>query len=1562
MKASMFHRVLTALLAVVMVIGLLVPAIAADEPSVSDYSSFLSNLKVLEQYATAYAAGNSGKDAKKLVLNYIRTGVAKYTTSSWQTMAGAEDTGFVEYVAQQDTLNGTAVAGLRNLTTFTTPNGQTVEFDHMFGAMDMAYHNANNTDLGSWAGDLSDLLYYSKKGGAGENAGVDAMIADVRENYLGVDEDGVSGFGMLDIYGDLDAYYLVRSIKEGWVLSTAMEGYFTASLTDNDRAAFFLNHRFKGVLTREDVRKSVYDTYCANLGVQMLDAENGITKDDDELKMACCYAFADYLFELADGRLDGPSGDEGGDEDDDEGGGEVLPDNKYYSVFSSTNSTIAPGITQSVKYAYTADNKQMAYYVSTVDINRKDVSIHANYNANDPTKGWAMSRVMDQMLAAQNRHTDPAKPDLYVENYSAVLGVNADFFNMSTGKPSGALVMEGVTYNGVGSENFFAILDDGSAVIGAPSDWSKYAGRVQEAVGGSSFIVRNGENVAGKSATYYNNRASRTSVGITAEGKVVLMVLDGRQEPFSCGGALEEIAQIMIDAGCVTAINLDGGGSSTFVSKAEGADELSVVNRPSDGYQRSVSSSLVVVSTAVVSNEFSYATISSDYDYLTNYTSLPLTATGVSISGHSAQIPAGAYWTVSDESIGMMDGNVFTAMGMGDVEVRLMVNGVVVGSKTIHVVEPDEVHFVNASTNVIYGVPVEIPFVATYMGNPVAFNDMEYIVICDPENAGVFEGMTFTANEASKLRSADIAVLFFLSEGEIVDIGKVTMYSADEAIFDFDDITGGDRKLAWDREISNTTTEDGVHFQAIDPDGTMDITYTFGLDMEAIEVPPQLADLTYMLPGSDVEGASAWSFLLQLAQRVSDLTYVKVIAQFDKNLDVDISGMTMSNEYFKLTSTELDEETNTLTIIANWIRQSQAIQPNTANPICILSGIEATPKDAAAWENDKLSIINKGEVSYDIYLRASQLYSFSSNPDNQKLFNLYPFSNPDYMYNGAPEKGGHFASTYATFSDSFELNKTNRQGWYSNGNNLFYYVDNVAVSGIQALPGYEDPDNIYYYSFEDDGTCNGTITGMFELDGELFYAIAGKLRTGWQTVTEGSDLKYYYFDPATGHAADGVQTIDGYTYTFTDCVLTRGQLVKNSVGTRYMWAGQWVTQAWLEIDGNISYAEQNAYFRTGLEYKRDPETAVVHLYVFDEDGVWQKDHTGLYDVDGKTYLVENGYVVEYPGLVKMGDDYYYFNSSHYMVKGRTYWISKSNGYLPCQNYAFDADGKLILDAPVPPTTQPPTTEPKPSEPAQPGVLDGIVKVDANTWYYYKNGVKTYAGLIEIDGAYYYVNSSCKVMHGCTYWISKTNGLMDEKSYTFDADGKMVMPSQPGTTQPPVTQPSQPGTTQPLLDGIVKVDANTWYYYKNGVKTYAGLIMIDGDYYYVSSSFKVIHGCTYWISKTNGLLSEARYTFDADGKIVLAKPEPSTQPSTQPTEPPVTQPPLNGIVKETEDVWYYYENGVKTYRGLFELDGSYYYAKTSGEVVHGCTYWISKTNGLLPQQNYVFDAEGRLVLS
>ena len=69
---------------------------------------------------------------------------------------------------------------------------------------------------------------------------------------------------------------------------------------------------------------------------------------------------------------------------------------------------------------------------------------------------------------------------------------------------------------------------------------------------------------------------------------------------------------------------------------------------------------------------------------------------------------------------------------------------------------------------------------------------------------------------------------------------------------------------------------------------------------------------------------------------------------------------------------------------------------------------------------------------------------------------------------------------------------------------------------------------------------------------------------------------------------------------------------------------------------------------------------------------------------------------------------------------------------------------------------------------------------------------------------------------------------------------------------------------------------------------------------------------------------------------------------------------NGICADENGKLYYYENDVKTYGGLLYIDGYYYYARTSGEIVCNRTYAITKTNDLLPKNGYTFDEQGRMI--
>ena len=1550
MKTTKTTRWLALVLAIVMVASL-VPMSALAAGSVTQYPAFLSALKVLEGYADDYAA-ISGKDAGELVINFIRTGVERYNDGNWKTLAGEEIVEFTAYVEQQDAAKGTNAMDLRDIVIddFRLPNGDLTDFGHMFGTMNIAYIAATaSADLGGWAGDLCDLLYYSKNYGNVPAGSVEQMADYIRSNCFGVDAD--NAFGMDDFYADLDAFYLVSKFKGGnQKLSALMESYFAASLTDSDRAAYFLNTRFKGLNNQEDVRSAILGTYTANIGLKVLEADRGLS-DANDLRTACCYAFADYLYELAEGRLEGGSGDQEEEE------------SPYYSVFSSTESVLAPGISQTINFATTSDGKQIVYYVATVDVNRDDVTIMANYNNNNPGGGWGMQRVEDQANALMNNYKDK------YENFNVIVATNGDGYNMSTGKPGGLLVMNGVEWHPVDGDGFFAILKDGTAMIGTQAEYAKYKDQIQEAIGAfGATLVKDGKMAVNKSSSYYSSRASRTAIGITAEGKVVMMVLDGRQEPFSAGGSMEEIAQIMLDAGCVHAVNLDGGGSTTYLSKPAGSDKLQLISRPSDGYARSVATSLVAVSTAKSSNEFDHADVTSDFDYLTVGTQLKLTATGISNTGNAAPIPANAVWKVSDANVGSVSADgVFTALDNGQVEIWLEVDGVKVGGKTLSVVLPDLVAFTKESMNIVMGVPTQIPLEVTFEGNPVAYNADDVFLFPEYDDIAWFDGTVLTVMETNKVRSMPIYVI--LNSNEYFTEMSVTLYAAGEAYFDFDQATMGNRTLAWLREVNNTKTEDNLLYQVVEPGNGVDVNYTFALDMTTFEIPQQLQDITYMLPGAD-QGFGAWDFMLSLAERVSVLSEVKVTAQFSPNVEVDLSNLKVSCDLFYMESAVLDENNN-LTITAKWIDRTQAINPASVSGTCILSGIKMSVKDGAAWDQDEQLIVrNTGKVTYRIYLRASSLYSFACSPNNQAKYGLMPFVNPDVIVGGKEEAGAYFESEYVSFEDTFILDKTNRNGWVGND---FYYVDNEAVTGLQYLPTPEDESVKKYYLFDDNGKCKGLYTGIIQESGKIKYALAGVLQKGWQSVMdESGESYYYYFDPytyaAVGEGAGWI-TVENYQYYFVDYKCMKGKVVKTSKGYQYRFAGTWQRNQWVEQDGAWYYIERQYVALTGgFHWVRTIDGTASACYLFGEDGKLRTDLTGLYHVGNDTYLLEEGKRVEEAGLVFIDGYYYYFAANAKAVKNRTYWPSKTNGLLPMGPYKFDEQGRMVNPpAPPAPPAEPdipdvPDVPDTPVEPEKPK-LNGIVKVNGALYYYKDDIIQFAAGLVQLEnGKYIYVRSNGQLAIG-NYWVTNDNGLLPVAMYTFDANGMMVVegqePEQPDTPDVPDT-PVVPESKE----GIVNVGGILYYYENNTIKYCAGLVKLeDGSYIYVRSNGQLAIG-DYWVTNNNDLLPQQTYTFGEDGKMIVKADDP-TEPDTPVTPKPEQPEVKNGIVV-VNGIQYYYENGAVAYAaGLIKLTDDngvdfYIYVRSNGQLATG-VYWPTNHNDLLPYKGYDFGTDGRLYL-
>ena len=495
---------------------------AKEAPEIGDYAAFLENLQILESYALEYGKQNPGKDPLALMIKYIRTGVNEFTGGLWSSMAGSEDLDFALYVlncesehnalaqSENEKIN---VLGLKNLADLKVPNGDVVDMGRVFAVMDAYSHNNGSNlyaDVAGWAGDLVDLLVYADSKAV--SGTLDEMIAEISENYF-----LKSAFTQAEFCADMDGYAIIRNLTAGGYevgkLCNAISGYYTAALGQSKRAEYFLKNRLSGVTDRNDIRDAVYAGYTGNEAVAALENSKSMTAQDiSDLRRACCYAFADYLCNLA---------------------GDFVEQNEniYYTVVSNEKTTLVSGVTQETLKAQTSDGKQIVYYLATADLSNPYVNVHINYKDNDPTKGWGMQSVRDQAHAAEARHGDPSN-GLYIPNYNVVVAVNGAGYNMTTGVPSGLLVMEGVEYmapDGIdhGAYGFFGILKDGTAVIGSTAKYRelKAQGLVMEGIDCfGTTLVQNGKLAVSYSSNHTTNRASRTAVGITKTGKVVMMV------------------------------------------------------------------------------------------------------------------------------------------------------------------------------------------------------------------------------------------------------------------------------------------------------------------------------------------------------------------------------------------------------------------------------------------------------------------------------------------------------------------------------------------------------------------------------------------------------------------------------------------------------------------------------------------------------------------------------------------------------------------------------------------------------------------------------------------------------------------------------------------------------------------------------------------------------------------------------------------------------------------------------------------------------------------------------
>jgi exopolysaccharide biosynthesis protein len=251
------------------------------------------------------------------------------------------------------------------------------------------------------------------------------------------------------------------------------------------------------------------------------------------------------------------------------------------------------------QYAEMSDPPQRIYAIA-IDLANPDVKVRVSRGGADPDGDGKWTTTLQ-------------RPSGIAQREGFEVTINGDFFSHLNGKDaegaaalkefkgsvpatvSGPAMTDGQTWATPGEKDGrpSLIIDaKGQPHIAKVKDPPSDARQV---IAGSDIIVEGGKSVARTGKGFPDTRHPRTAVGIGDGGKrLVLVVVDGRNKDKSVGMSLSELAKVMLELKCESALNLDGGGSSVIVLRDPKTGEQEILNHPSDGGERPVANVLGV--------------------------------------------------------------------------------------------------------------------------------------------------------------------------------------------------------------------------------------------------------------------------------------------------------------------------------------------------------------------------------------------------------------------------------------------------------------------------------------------------------------------------------------------------------------------------------------------------------------------------------------------------------------------------------------------------------------------------------------------------------------------------------------------------------------------------------------------------------------------------------------------------------------------------------------------------------------------------------------------------------
>lgn len=288
---------------------------------------------------------------------------------------------------------------------------------------------------------------------------------------------------------------------------------------------------------------------------------------------------------------------------------------------------------------------------------------------------------------------------------------------------------------------------------------------VTTAMGSLYRIVTNGEV-----GPYTDSSANpRTAVGVRADGSIVLYTIDGRQTGYSIGATMKQVAQRLIELGCVDAIGLDGGGSTTMYGTMPWNDTPELLNSTSESSLRSVTNGLFLVSSLEPTGIPDSLVLTPYTANLLSGASVQMNTTTKDTAFYTMYQEDAILWTV--ESNGSISSSgVFTAgdtLGLSRVVATAEPSGIT-GSTEVNVVatptaitphlqsDGSTISRLTLEPNQI----IDLTASASYRGLPLTAEDSCFTWTAEPwigtiDEHGVFTAGTFTTNGSIRITAGD---------------------------------------------------------------------------------------------------------------------------------------------------------------------------------------------------------------------------------------------------------------------------------------------------------------------------------------------------------------------------------------------------------------------------------------------------------------------------------------------------------------------------------------------------------------------------------------------------------------------------------------------------------------------------------------------------------------------------------------------------------------------------------------------------------------------------------------